>query len=152
MKWIVRVLRIGFGCLLIFASIDKIRHPHDFAQMVENYRVIGEGLSTWVAVFIPYLEVVVGLFLIVGIWIDAASMINMILMMVFLILVTQAYARGLDISCGCYSVEEGHIIGPFKVLTNLFYGVLSLILVLLVFNPSKEARDANHESLDEKSP
>ncbi|MBN1782979.1 DoxX family membrane protein [bacterium] len=144
--WLILFLRFGFGVLLIYASVDKILHPVDFAGMVANYRVIGEDLSNWAAVFVPYLEVIVGLLLIFGVWTNAAAVINSLLMAAFLGLVTQAYIRGLDISCGCFSVEEGHVIDPLKVLTNLFYAVMSLVLVYLVFKSSKESRDAHHES------
>ena len=72
-KWVVLALRLGFGALLIAASVDKMIHPFGFAQAVENYRVIGEELSRWVAVWLPYLEFLTGLFLILGIWTDAAG-------------------------------------------------------------------------------
>jgi len=148
-QWGLFFLRTGFGFLLVYASLDKILHPSDFAQMTENYRVIGKDLSNWVAVFIPYLEIVVGLLLLAGIWLDAASMINMILMFVFFVLVLQAYFRGLDISCGCYSVEEGHVIGPVKLLTNFIYVLLSALLVKAVFKPFREAQHAKNESPDQ---
>jgi len=145
------MLRIGFGCLLIYASIDKIRHPHHFAQMVENYRVVGSDLSNWTAVFLPYLEVFAGFMLITGFWQNTAAVINLCLMTVFFILVTQAYIRDLDISCGCYSVEEGDVIGPWKIVINLIYMMLSAALVMLCFHLSVEARNAHHESLDQKN-
>src|SRR4030042_5286889 len=85
--WLWRLLRIGFGCLLIAASIDKIRHPLDFALAVENYRVLGEEASRWVALFIPCVEALTGIFLIAGFWPDAAAWITLLLMMIFLVLV-----------------------------------------------------------------
>lgn len=137
--WIPRILRMGFGLLLLYAAIDKVRHPLDFAQMVENYRVVGEDLSYWIAVFIPFLEIIVGLLLISGFWKQTAAIINMVLMIVFLALVTQAYIRDLDIHCGCFSTaEEGNVIGPLKIFTNLLYGILSILLVHLLFTSSKE--------------
>jgi uncharacterized membrane protein YphA (DoxX/SURF4 family) len=149
--WTVRLLRFGFGILFIYASIDKVIHPADFAVMVENYRVVGEDLSNWVAIFIPFLEIITGILLILGIWTDAVSVITLGLMTIFLILVSQAYFRGLDISCGCFDAEEGHVIGLLKLLTNLFYTIMSLVLVYLVFKSTKETRDAHHESSDQKS-
>ena len=127
-KWLILFLRCGFGLLLIFAAIDKIRNPFAFAEAVENYRIFGADLSRWTAVWIPYLEVVVGLFLIIGIWQDASILLNMILMLVFLLLVTQAYARGLDIRCGCFFVEGESKIGLLKIFENLMFAVLSVLL------------------------
>ena len=42
----------------------------------------------------------------VVIWLDASIVIIAFLMTVFTSLVTQAFARGLDISCGCFAVAE----------------------------------------------
>jgi uncharacterized membrane protein YphA (DoxX/SURF4 family) len=126
-------LRIGFGLLLCYAAIDKIRHPLQFAGIVENYRVFNTELSLWAAAIVPYLEMITGLLLITGIWIDAASMINTLFMSLFFIMVTQAYLRGLDIHCGCFSTgEEGASIGLIKVSTNLLYMFMSIILLILI--------------------
>ena len=131
-KWLMVFLRLGFGILLIIASIDKIRHPYIFAENVENYLVLGEGLSRWVAVWLPYLEVATGALLILGIWLDAAAATNLILMSIFLILVSQAYFRGLDIRCGCFFVEGEAKIGLMKMLENLLLFGLSFVLYSLI--------------------
>jgi uncharacterized membrane protein YphA (DoxX/SURF4 family) len=132
-QWIFRLLRFGFGGLLIFASLNKILHPYEFAALVENYRVLGMGLSRWVAVWSPYLEFCIGLLLIAGIWLDAASVMTAGLMFVFLVLVIQAYIRHLDIQCGCFSMESTGVIGLVKILENIGYLFGSLLLVWLVF-------------------
>ena len=131
-KWIILFLRFGFGLLLIFASIDKILHPVEFAQAVENYRVISIDLSRWAAVWIPHLEVVVGVLLITGIWLDSATLINSILMGIFLILVGQAWLRGLDINCGCFQIDEPSSIDFWKILQNVGFLVGSIVLLINV--------------------
>ena len=125
-------LRLGFGVLLIVASVDKILHPVAFAQAVENYLVFGEGISRWAAVWIPYLEAVTGVFLVAGIWIDAAVLVNVFLMISFLLMVLQARIRGLDIYCGCFAVEgENTGIGILKIMENTAYAGLSILLVMV---------------------
>lgn len=149
--WIPRFLRIGFGLLLIYAAIDKIRYPLDFAQMVENYRVVGEDLSYWIAVFIPSLEIILGLLLMSGFWRRTAALMTMALMLVFLVLVTQAYVRGLDVHCGCFSTgEEGEAIGPMKIFSNIVYALLSIVLVFYLFAQSEEKQHGDHESAGKK--
>lgn len=105
--------------------------------MVQNYQVIGKDLSLWTAVFVPYLEAVTGILLIAGFWLEASAWINMMLMLVFLILVGQAYFRGLDINCGCFAVEEAEKIGWFKLSTNILYAVFSIILVRFIRQRSR---------------
>ncbi len=132
-KWIFRLLRFGFGGLLIFASLNKIPHPYEFAAIIENYRVLGMGLSRWVAVWSPYLELCIGLLLIAGIWLDAASVVNAGLMSVFLVFVIQAFIRHLDIQCGCFTVESEGPIGFVKILENVGYFLGSILLVYFVY-------------------
>lgn len=133
MKWFIIVLRIVFGIILIAASIDKLTHPIQFAQAVENYRLVGEVLSRWTAIWLPYLELATGILLIAGIWLDAAAIVNFVMMAIFLVAVIQAYARGLDINCGCFSTDGGSKIGPGKILYNFLLLGGSLILLLTAF-------------------
>lgn len=129
MKWFIIALRIGFGAILIAASIDKLLHPIQFAQAVENYGMFGEVLSRWVAIWLPYLEILIGVLLILGIWFDAAAILNFLMMAIFFLAVVQAYARGLDINCGCFSVEGGAKLSLGKLLYNLLLLGGSIVLV-----------------------
>ena len=131
------ILRIGFGILLVAASVDKLVRPSLFADAVANYRVTGQELAFWVAVFIPYLELLTGLLLISGIWPDAAVSVNSLLMTVFLVLVIQAYARHLDIACGCFRLRSTGVIGMGKVMENVLMALFSWILLILYFRLEK---------------
>jgi uncharacterized membrane protein YphA (DoxX/SURF4 family) len=140
MTWkrgLILILRLGFGALLIFASIDKIQHPYEFAEVVENYRVLGPDLSRWVAVFVPYLEALTGLLLVLGVWLDAAVSINAMLMVGFLFLVLQAFIRGLDINCGCFMVAGEAPIGWAKIIENTLFAGLGGFLLWLVLKSSR---------------
>jgi len=125
------LLRIGFGVLLTAASIGKILHPLDFAQAVDNYRLFGETLSRWAAVFMPYLELLTGLCLIFGFWQDAAVFINAVLMCTFLVLVLQAFFRNLDIYCGCFTPKGESKINALKIMENILFAAGSLVLWVL---------------------
>jgi len=126
---IVLVLRFGFGSLLIYASVNKIINPIAFAYDIENYRIAGSFLSRLAAVWLPYVEMSVGLMMITGIWLETALYMNMFLMWVFLIMVLQAYIRGLDIVCGCFSNESK--VDAVKILENIFLALSGTGLVWL---------------------
>ncbi|MFH1942668.1 MAG: MauE/DoxX family redox-associated membrane protein [bacterium] len=137
-KWLSLILRLGFGILLIIASIQKILYPYEFSQAVENYLVVGEGLSRWVAVWLPYLETITGILLIIGVCKDAAVLTNADLMNLFLILVAQALIRHLDIRCGCFIVQgEDAPIGMAKLAENILFAGCSIVLVRLIFSSRK---------------
>lgn len=128
-KWIIFFLRFGFGILLMYSSIHKILQPWAFSFDVENYRILGEALSRLVAIWFPYVELIVALFLISGIWLRTAVITNFLIMSLFFILIMQAYIRGLDINCGCFHPGEGGSIGPLKIIENLIFLGLSVTLL-----------------------
>jgi uncharacterized membrane protein YphA (DoxX/SURF4 family) len=132
-EWFFILLRIAFGVILIAASVDKIRHPIEFAEAVSRYRVIGEGLSFWAAVWIPALEALTGMLLVFGFWSDGAVIVNTGLMTAFLVLVFQAWVRGLDIRCGCFSVDSGTPMGWLKFLENVGFASGAWILFYFQF-------------------
>jgi uncharacterized membrane protein YphA (DoxX/SURF4 family) len=136
-KRLIIILRIVFGVILIAASIDKLIHPLLFAQDVENYRLFGTLLSRWAAIWLPYLELTTGVLLIFGLWFDAAAIINFTLMIVFLLAIVQAYFRGLDINCGCFSVGNGTKVSLSKILYNLLLSVGSFGLFMAMLKEKK---------------
>ena len=134
------LLRIGFGILLISASIDKILHPFDFSLAVDNYRLFGETLSRWAAVFMPYLELLTGLCLLFGVWQDAAIPMNAVLMSLFLVMVLQAFFRHLDIHCGCFTPRGESKIDAWKITENVLFALGSMLLWFLFHQNSRSNR------------
>jgi len=135
------ILRLGFAVLLGWASVDKILHPYAFGQDVLNYRVLNEGWSCLVAVWLPYVELFTAACLFTGLWLEAAAVINSILMWTFLGLILQAFFRRLDIHCGCFTVKGESVIGPAKIAENILFAVLSAALVSLVFKRMRKKTD-----------
>lgn len=103
--------------MLIYAALDKLIDPRSFALSIENYQAVGKGFSMLVALWLPAFEMVLGLLLLLLIWPRSATLLNAGLFVGFLLLVVQAYARGLDIECGCFGSHSSSI-GPLKLLEN----------------------------------
>ncbi|HDQ46292.1 MAG TPA: methylamine utilization MauE [bacterium] len=122
-----RVLGLGFGFLLLFAAMDKLLYPAVFAESVENYQVIGAGLSLFVAVWLPAFEALLGLLLVAGVWRREAAFLNAALMTGFFILIVQAFIRGLDVECGCFGAGSSSI-GFWKLLENAGLAAAAFIL------------------------
>ena len=114
------VFRIFVGGVFVYASIDKIIHPDQFAEMVYNYRMLPFFIINFFAVILPWIELVIGLCLILGPFSDAASAVTASLLIMFIISSIAALIRGLDISCGCFSTSgEGARAGWEVIITNL---------------------------------
>ncbi len=65
--------RLLLGGIFVFASIDKILHPAAFADAVYNYQILPDSLINLTAVFLPWLELILGGCLIAGVWLPGAA-------------------------------------------------------------------------------
>ena len=66
-KYIVLLSRIILGGVFIYASLDKIANPAEFAKAVGNYHVLPFGVENLLALVLPWMELLVGLALILGV-------------------------------------------------------------------------------------
>jgi uncharacterized membrane protein YphA (DoxX/SURF4 family) len=123
------VARVVLGCVFIYASLDKIRHPELFAEAVYNYQLSPEVGVNLVAIWLPWLEFWCGVLLVLGLWVRGSILILSGLMVVFLAALGINLARGLDIHCGCFTTQGND---PMTLLT-LFRDSLFLILALYLF-------------------
>jgi len=101
-KYILFGFRLVVGGVFIWAGLLKIFDPLGFAQNIANYRVFPQGISFFLALFLPWIEVICGVFLIVGILRGASSLLLSGLLSVFLALIALTILRGIDIDCGCF--------------------------------------------------
>ena len=124
--------RIVLGAVLIIASIDKILHPEAFAKVIGNYNVLPFGLENILAIILPILELFVGCCLIFGIMLDGSAIITAGMMFVFIIALSQAMIRGIDINCGCFKVSVdngGGNIGYRRIIEDIIFLGLSLFIL-----------------------
>jgi uncharacterized membrane protein YphA (DoxX/SURF4 family) len=96
---------VALGAVFIVASIDKIQDPEAFATTIANYRLLPYKTINGVAIVLPWLEIICGTLLVLGVWVRANTMIAGGLLVAFSIAISQALLRGLDISCGCFTTN-----------------------------------------------
>ena len=102
---LVILCRLVLGGVFIYASLDKIANPAEFAKAIGNYHVLPFGLENLLALFLPWLELITGILLIAGIMVDGATILIISMNIVFIFAISQALARGISIECGCFSVS-----------------------------------------------
>ena len=118
------LLRVGLGIVFLYASYEKILSPSAFAQAVENYALLPPALIHPVALFLPWIEAVCGGLLIIGRLTFGATLIVDILMVIFILAFTINWVRGVDVSCGCFSLETEGQTGE-----NAFYILRDLVIL-----------------------
>ena len=105
MKWLWRILRIILGAIFIYASADKIINPDQFASALSNYKLLPGELVNFFALLLPWVEATTGIFLIFGLFEWVSLTIYNTLMMIFMAAIAISLARGLNITCGCFTSD-----------------------------------------------
>lgn len=123
------VLRIVLGCVFIYASLEKIKHPDLFAEAIYNYQLLPDMAVNLVAISLPWLELLSGSLLVLGLWKEGSILILSGLMLVFIGALGINLARGLDVHCGCFITQSTD---PITIFT-LFRDSLFLLLALYLF-------------------
>jgi len=93
------------GVLMLWAAVSKLANPTDFLGSIYAYQIPLPRL--WlqcVAIVLPWVELLCGLLLMARLWTESALWLLTGMLIVFVIATGQAWARGLDIACGCFSL------------------------------------------------
>jgi uncharacterized membrane protein YphA (DoxX/SURF4 family) len=128
--YLVLIARLVLSAAFLFAALPKIQDPVAFAVSVEGYRVVSGQLALWVALVLPWLELVIGIGLLIPKIRRGSGLIITGLMSVFIVLHISAWFRGLDISCGCYGQSETPTNYPWLIARNT--GLLLAAILILV--------------------
>ena len=125
---LVMVCRIFLGFMFIYASLDKIAHPEEFAKQIGYYKALPFGLENLLAIILPWAEMIMGICLIAGLLVDGAALVSIIMMLVFILAISQAMLRGIDITCGCFKVSaDSEKLGLDTIIRDIVFLVMSFI-------------------------
>jgi uncharacterized membrane protein YphA (DoxX/SURF4 family) len=122
--------------IFIYAGVLKVLDPVQFANDIDNYKILPWPISVALAFYLPWLEIFCGLALVVRLFYRGALSILTVLILVFTLATTAAKIRGLDITCGCFGHASQNWSFPSHLATNL--AILSALLAL-----SFKARSVN---------
>lgn len=128
------LLRLVVGGVFIWAAVTKIADPLSFAQDVRNYRLVGQSLSFVTAIILPWVELLAGVCLIIGIFPRSSALLISGLLVFFIILVAVTMLRGIDVECGCFGTFNRKA-DLWLILEDLLWLVMSLALL---FSPENE--------------
>jgi uncharacterized membrane protein YphA (DoxX/SURF4 family) len=100
--WITFLFRLILGGVLLVAGALKVTDPYSSATSVRAYQILPIDLANFLGFVLPFAEVAIGIFLIVGIWVRLGAIAGGALMVMFIIAIGQAWARGISLDCGCF--------------------------------------------------
>jgi uncharacterized membrane protein YphA (DoxX/SURF4 family) len=129
MPWLGLAVRLLASGIWLVAGVAKLLDVTAFEQQISAYKMLPDGLVTTAAYGIPLLEIVLGVYLLVGALVRPAAIASCCLMLLFIVAQGQAWARGLSVDCGCFGSLHKETVGLGSVLRDVAFLVPSAILV-----------------------
>jgi len=138
--WLQTLCRLALGAIFIYASLDKIAHPREFAAIIANYAILPDFLVTLPALVLPWLELFAGLCLVSGVWARSAALWLSLLLLLFILALGINALRGISMSCGCFSTSAADTESAYVlILRDLLILIPGLIIVFF----GREREDTN---------
>ena len=134
---VVRLAGIAIGVVFLAAALGKIGDLAAFATQLHNYRLVPVWSENLIAITLPWIELLAGLALVLGVRPRAGAVVLLVLILVFTFAVGSAWARGLDFECGCFGKASAATIGARKFAENVGY---TLLAALAALRPERRAR------------
>ena len=126
------VLRLALGAIFLYAAWLKLRDPWSlFALSIDSYHLLPRWGVELVARTLPWFELLIGVLLVAGVWLRLSSVATSLLLVVFFSLMVRAWAKGMEIACGCFG--PGDIISWKTLLRDGSLLAASLVLTGVVF-------------------
>jgi putative oxidoreductase len=119
------VLRLYIGYVFIHASASKIHYPAEFAESLAAYQMLPYWSVNFMALFMPWLELTCGLFLILGLRTKVVTSIIASLLLVFTFAILINLIKDAPISCGCFENVD-HLIGWQDIARDIGWFVLTM--------------------------
>ena len=128
------VVRLGLAAVWLVSGSIKLSDPGQTYLAVKAYDVLPDGALHPVATALPLLELALGVVLLAGLVTRAAAVVSAVLLVVFIAGVSQSWARGLTIDCGCFGgggqVTQGQTQYPQEIARDVGFLVLAGWLIV----------------------
>jgi len=103
LHWLSRCILAG---IFLYTGYIKIRSPLQFAAVLSGYQLFPDSLILPMADYFPWIEIVLGVLLLIGWKIRYVAVAACALLASFLTVLTITYFRGIEANCGCFSFED----------------------------------------------
>lgn len=129
-QWLSLLLRLVLGAVFLYAGVVKSQDPAGFAHAIYNYRILPGWAINPLAILLPWVEMVTGAALVVGLWVPGASLLASGLLGLFALALCMNLARGLEIDCGCFSTAST---GSSSTIWYFLRDIMLMAMAIQVF-------------------
>ena len=104
-EWLTVRVQLALGAIFVAAALPKLADPPSFAHMIYNYRILPAGLINITALTLPWVEILAGGALLLGVWKRPARWLIVAMLVVFMLAIAFNLARNNAIDCGCFDTS-----------------------------------------------
>ncbi|MCK7638560.1 DoxX family protein [Corynebacterium sp. CCM 9187] len=125
--------RLALAAVWLYSGWQKITDPVTTRQAVRAYELFSDDTADLIAVILPIGELILGVFLLIGLFLRFSAFISAVLLLVFIGGISWAWARGLSIDCGCFGGGGGNPETTWwSYLSEILRDVVFLVLSWIV--------------------
>ena len=143
--WLGLAARLILGGVLFAAGYLKIGTPDKSQMAVRAYEMLPISVANMLGLILPFVEIVIGALLILGSLTRFMAALGGFTMFIFIIAISQAWVRGLNIDCGCFGGGGAVAPGETKYLQEILRdaGLVFLAAYLIRYPSTKFSLDKN---------
>ncbi len=130
LSWLGFAVRLGAAAVWIVAGAAKIPQIQAFHVLVQRYGILPDVLSGPFSYILPFLELAIGLYLAVGLFVRGTSLAGTLLFAVFLAAQAWAWLRGISLDCGCFGAIAETTVGPLTMLRDFSLGIPTFLMLI----------------------
>lgn len=126
----ILVLRVAIGLVFVVAGVSKIGHATEFAAQIAGFRLLPQLVIAPMALALPFLEVLLGGYLVVGLFTRASAWTAALLFALFDAAIASAVVRGMTVSCGCFGPNDTTVTTWTEVARDAVLVVIAIVVAL----------------------
>lgn len=130
MNVVILVLRVIVGSVFVIAGAAKIGHADVFAAQIAAFRILPQAAIGPLALVLPFVEVLLGGYLVVGLYTRLAAWIAVVQLAIFALAIASAVSRGMTISCGCFGPGDATVTSWPEAARDLALAAVAALVAL----------------------
>jgi len=150
--WLTVRVSIALGAIFVAAALPKVVDPPSFAHMIYNYRLIPAPFLNLMALLMPWIEMLAGVALILGIWRRTAALLVGALLSVFIVAIGINIGRDNAVNCGCFDLKSAdksqeELMGEMKFVVVRDVAMLVMVAQILAATRANRNLRGREDSL-----
>lgn len=143
MQRVSLICTLFLGATFLLSSASKLRDPHGFVIGVLDYDVLPRWLAVAYGRLLPFVELICGILLLLGLWQDLMSLIVLAMLASFAVAIVVTLERGRQLDCHCFSSDRSEPVGWQSLIRIAVLAAASLIVLVTPGMPTTASWSAN---------